>query len=247
MKLQDLHKIIIRKICHLRHSIHLTFFMKIFLLLFLVLMFLLNIGYSFDLCPACSPEVISSEDGVIGYMLGKGKFSCISLYRFGKESAVEHHGEFERALVAFNYGLTNRFKVGLMYGFTSQNLSLQVDYLILQEKNIKPGLILGSGSFRGIFSESHPYIVAVKSLEKQIKLPIRISAGIKHKGDDFSKLQLEPVGNLIFNIYRSLHLMSIFEGTQVDLAMYGVMFNKIIVGVRMIELKLPAIGIVLRM
>ncbi len=40
--------------------------------------------------------------------------------------------------------------------------------------------------------------------------------------------------------------MGIFEGQEVDLAIYGVMFEKIIVGMRMIELKTPAIGVVLR-
>lgn len=215
-------------------------------LLFILSVIITGYLYSFDLCPACSPETVSSESNLPGYMLGKNKLSFISLYRFGEEHE-QGHGDFERALVAFNYGVTDRFKAGLMYGFSANKISLQIDYLILQEKDIKPSLILGAGSFRGVFSESHPYIVAMKSLEEHIKLPIKISAGIKHKGDDLSKLQLEPAGNLISRIYRSVHIMAIFEGQQTDLAMYGIVFDKIIVGLRMIELKTPAVGIVWRM
>ncbi len=211
-----------------------------------------NSMFAFDLCPACSPEIVGSETGMTGYMLGKNKFSFIGLYRFGEEPSVEqnhngNHGDFERALFSFNYGITDKFKAGLMYGFSAGKISLQIDYLLLQEKNIMPSLILGAGSFRGIFSESHPYLIGMKNLEQHIKLPVRVSAGIKHKGDDLSRGQLEPVGNLIFNVYQSIHLMGIFEGQQTDIAMYGVLFNRLIVGMRMIELKSPAIGVVIRL
>ncbi len=201
----------------------------------------------FDLCPACSPETVASETGLPGYMLGKNRFSFIGLYRFGGVHTGQHeHSDFERALVSFNYGVTDKFKAGLMYGFSSNKLSLQIDYLILQEKDIKPSLVLGTGSFRGIFSESHPYLISMKNLEQHIKLPIKISFGIKHKGDDISKIRLEPAGNLIFRIYQSVHIMAIFEGEEFDIAMYGILFDKFIFGLRMIELKSPAVGIVLR-
>ncbi|MDO8734068.1 MAG: hypothetical protein Q7K21_02790 [Elusimicrobiota bacterium] len=219
--------------------------MKKLLLFFLAFFVLLKTAYSFDLCPACSPETVSSQTELPGYMLGKNRLSFIGLYRFGEEP--EHaHGDFERVLVAFNYGVTDRFKAGLMYGISSKKLSLQVDYLLLQEKGYKPSLILGIGSIRGVSSESHPYIIAMKSLQPYIKLPIRISAGIKHKGDDLADPQLESVGHLIFNIYRSVHIMGIFEGSQFDLAMYGTVANKFIIGMRMIELKTPAVGAVVR-
>ena len=221
--------------------------MKKLLLFFLAFFLLLKTAYSFDLCPACSPETVSSDTEKPAYMLGKNKLSFIGLYRFGEEP--EHgHGDFERALVAFNYGVTDRFKAGLMYGFSAKKISLQIDYLILQEKGYKPSLILGVGSFRGVSSESHPYLMAMKSLEQHIKLPVRISAGIKHKGDDLLKPELEPAGNLILRVHGSKHIMVIFEGQTIDFAIYNSMFNnKLIVGMRMIELKTPAVGIVWRM
>lgn len=222
--------------------------MKKFLFFSLAIISFLKPGYSFDLCPACSPEVVGRDIDLPGYMLGKGKFSFITLYRLSEEPEMHPagHAQPEQALVSFNYGIMDRLKTGLMYGFSSKKLSLQIDYLLLQEKGIRPNLIFGIGSFRGIFSESHPYIIAMKNLENYVKLPLKISVGIKHKGEDLSKPMLEPVGNLIFNVYRSIYLMGIFEGQEVDLAIYGVMFEKIIVGMRMIELKTPAIGVVLR-
>lgn len=223
-------------------------FLKFFVIL-TVLAVLTELVYSFDLCPACSPEIVSSESNLPDYMLGKGKFSFIALSSLGeiKSDHAEGHSQIEQALVSSNYGITNHFKAGLMYGFSSQKLSLQIDYLLLQEKDIRPSLILGIGSFRGIFSESHPYVIAIKSIQPYVKLPIKISAGIKHKGDDLSKPQSELVGNLIFRVYRSVHIMGIFEGQEFDLAMYGVMFDRLIFGMRMIELKTPAVGIVWRM
>lgn len=223
---------------------------KIYILAGIFLTFILSVrpGYSFDLCPACSPETTSEDKKIPGYMLARGKFSFIALYRLSEQSGMhtaEHTGP-EQALVSFNYGLTDRLKTGLMYGFSSKKLSLQIDYLVLQEKDLIPSLILGTGSFRGIFSESHPYIVATKDLKEHMKLPVKISFGIKHKGDDLSNPQIELIGNLIFNLFHSVHLMGIFEGEEFDLSMYGVMFNKIIVGIRMIDLKTPAIGIVFR-
>ena len=222
--------------------------MKKFLFFSLTIISFLKPGYSFDLCPACSPEVVGRYIDLPGYMLGKGKFSFITLYRLSEEPEMHPagHTQPEQALVSFNYGIMDRLKTGLMYGFSSKKLSLQIDYLLLQEKGIRPNLIFGICSFRGIFSESHPYIIAMKNLENYVKLPLKISVGIKHKGEDLSKPMLEPVGNLIFNVYRSIYLMGIFEGQEVDLAIYGVMFEKIIVGMRMIELKTPAIGVVLR-
>lgn len=205
--------------------------------------------YPFDLCPACSPEIVSPDANVQGYMLGKGRISLIALYSLGETKsnhAEGHSSQIDQALFSSNYGITNSFKAGLMYGLTSQKLSLQIDWLLLQEKGIKPSLILGVGSFRGIFSESHLYLISMKNLEKHIKLPIKISFGIKHKGDDLLKPQLELAGNLIFRIYRSVHIMSIFEGEEFDMAVYGVLFNKFIFGLRMIELKTPALGIVVR-
>lgn len=219
-------------------------FLKFFVIL-TVLAVLTEPVYSFDLCPACSPETVGSETDSPGYMLGKNRFSFITLYRFGEEPTAGH-SDFERALVSFNYGVTGRFKTGLMYGFNAKKLSLQVDCLLFKETNWLPGLILGAGSFRGIFSESHPYLITMKSLEPHIKMPVKISAGVKHKGDDLSKLQIEPAGNLIFNVYHSVHIMGIFEGEEFDMAVYGVMFDRFIVGLRMIELKTPAIGVVLR-
>ena len=223
--------------------------MKKFLFFSLAIISFLKPGYSFDLlCPACSPEVVGRDIDLPGYMLGKGKFSFITLYRLSEEPEMHPagHTQPEQALVSFNYGIMDRLKTGLMYGFSSKKLSLQIDYLLLHEKGIRPNLIFGIGSFRGIFSESHPYIIAMKNLENYVKLPLKISVGIKHKGEDLSKPMLEPVGNLIFNVYRPIYLMGIFEGQEVDLAIYGVMFEKIIVGMRMIELKTPAIGVVLR-
>lgn len=221
--------------------------MKFVIIIFLLFLLSGNLS-AFDLCPACSPETVSSETGLPGYMLGKGKFSFIALYRLAEPTGIHTagHTEPEQALVSFNYGLTDRFKTGLMYGFSSQKLSLQIDYLLLREKDMRPSLISGIGSFRGIFSESHPYLIAMKNLEQYIKLPVKVSFGIKHKGDDLSKLQLDLAGNLIFRIYRSAHIMAIFEGSEIDLAFYHIMFDKLIVGMRMIELKTPALGVVLR-
>lgn len=229
------------------YKMKLSYFCWIFSFLFFVS--LSRNVYSFDLCPACSPETVSEEEKIPSYMLNKGKFSIITLYSLSEIKSNHtkgHSSEIEQALISSNYGVSNRFKAGLMYGFSSEKLSLQMDWLLLQEKGHKPSLILGIGSFRGVFSESHPYIIAMKSLQSYMKLPIKISLGIKHKGDNSSEFQLEPVGNLIFRIYRSVYLMAISEGQEFDLAIYGILFDRLIFGLRMVELKTPALGIVVR-
>lgn len=229
--------------------------MRKYLFLFIAAMLSLisNASHGFDLCPACSPETVSQGDkreDKPDYMLDKGRLTVVGLYRLDAETDTGKHddsAEAERALLAFNYGVTERIKAGLMYGFTAEKLSLQADFLLLPEKQKWPALIVGSGSFRGIASESHPYIIAMKNLENIVKAPVNVSFGFKHKSESWKELGFEPMGNIIVRLYRSLHIMGIFEGEEIDAAIYGSLSERFIVGLRLIDLKTPTLGLVIRL
>jgi hypothetical protein len=152
----------------------------------------------------------------------------------------------DKAMISSSYGFNDRFRLGFMYGAPSNRLSAQINYLLLKEDKLKPNLILGTGSFRGVISESHPYLIAVKKIMLKSNLPIKVSMGVKQKADNIADLNLEPMGNIVIRVYKDIHFMVINESEMTDFAIYSKIVHNVTIGLRWLEFKSFALGIVVR-
>jgi len=115
-------------------------------------------------CPICSGSVFSTET-----MLSTSTILTRALvYPEGEESFV----------AGLKYAFSPRFDMGISYLGTSGSVILNARTLLLQEEEVRPGIVAGVGTLRADAAEYAAFVSATKNLEDALGPPLRISVGL---------------------------------------------------------------------
>jgi len=158
-------------------------------------------------CPVCTGDLktIHSDSGKYTGIVPNESFSWFTIY------VPESHGEEEeKGSTSFTLGLFDRFEAGLTLGLDSWDLRGRGKVLLLQEKKIIPGLIVGIGNIRPSGIETNGYLMLTKGAVWS-SLPLHGYFGVAKK---FEKNEVEEFFGLSIGFVPKIGAMAGYDGQE---------------------------------
>ncbi len=170
-------------------------------------------------CPICSGSVFSTE-------------TMLSTSTILTRALVFPDGE-ETFITGVKMALSPRLDVGVSYLATSRSVVFTARTLLLQEQELRPGIVAGIGSVRADASDQSIFLSLTKNLEDVLGPPIRISlgaAGYLKDGD-----RLYPIGTVSYFYKEKVLPFISYDGLNINYGISLFLSETLNVGVMYVE------------
>ncbi len=170
-------------------------------------------------CPICSGSVFSTE-------------TMLSTSTILTRVLVFPEGE-ETFVTGVKLALSPRLDVGVSYLGSSGSVIFTARTLLLQEEDIRPGIVAGIGSVRADASDQSVFLSLTKNLEDALGPPVRISLGVA--GYLSGGKRLYPIGTVSYFHKEKLLPFISYDGLNVNYGVSWFMSEKLNIGLMYVE------------
>jgi len=170
-------------------------------------------------CPLCSGSGLNSEA-----LLSKGTIMGSLLVAPGGEETI---------IPAVKFALHKRIDLGIGYINKSNIIIWNTRFLISEESEKYPGIIIGSGSVRTGGSDQSVFITATKNLEDYIDKPFRFSFGTSSVISDLHKIYF--IGTVSYLYKEKIFPFLSYDGLNAHLGFSYILKENFNIGLILIE------------